>query len=116
MGFEEVESLDHIRPELLVAGAVDIEAKPIQVVASVKVVNPMILRSLGIPPGPIGTLARATVLHGGPCDTTEFLIPGFRSGSCKQASAKHVGVMDRHLSVGQVADTGSAVRLFPRKI
>src|SRR6266850_358328 len=65
----------------------------VKIVASVKVVNPVVLWILAIRPGAIGKLARATIFHGGAGDLDVVAVPSMLRGARQHGGPQHVGIV-----------------------
>ena len=97
--FEEMrlvkgQSLDEIRPPGFISRVFDVGAKAVQVIAGMKIVDPMILGNLGLPPGTIRSLATAAVFHGRTRNLNIFPIAGMFGRSSQHGSAKHIRIVN----------------------
>ena len=67
---EELETAAKAGAEFIVADAVEVGFQTVEIVTGMKVVDPVIFPSLGVPPRSVRVLSCAAISHGGPCDAT----------------------------------------------
>src|SRR5215472_11089335 len=91
-----------LRLESLIARALDVTFEAIQIVSSMKVVNPALVRVLSVIPAAVGQLSRTTVLHGRPVHPEQFLLLGMFRCAGKHCRSQHIGVVYGLDGFGQV--------------
>jgi hypothetical protein len=115
MKFEILKTAPKVRFKLPVTGAIDIALQAIQIVARVKVVDPVVFGRLSIKPRAVGILTRTAIGHGVSRQLASLLIIGVDRNPREQRRPQHVRVVNRTLLEGDVTETSPAARPLSRQ-
>src|ERR1700722_827051 len=89
--------------EFVIAAGLYVTIEAVEVVAGMKIVNPLVVGCFGVPPGTVQELTRTAIFHRRASNLEEFFIPVIHRGSGKKTRSQHVGVVYRTLHMREVA-------------
>src|SRR4051812_17887719 len=99
--------------EITVSGGVDVALQAVEIIAGVKVINPLVVWQFRIPPSSVGQHREAAVTHSAAGYIEIVQTVGMLCAARKSCSSQHISIVNRFLCMRKVTQAISAIGTFP---